>query len=306
MERAPSVHQVNVPSLAGLPRRRPKSLPPKRAIQAIFDLRQLKPPVYLTPEGERAFIEGSVLTQEKCLRWLDILKQLFAEQPLRSSKTVALRSLPPISFLNLLTDWIDVYAKVEGRRKTRGPRWRWNALRGFVHRERRLQSRKLLRNISLLAKSIAAHFDDPLFLLWGDYRQHSGSKASSLNELSTAERGREAARVFDVLKRVRNNDKVLADDYDTLKQYVSKEFKEPIIKMYLPDPSERKSMNEFVARAAAMDVYLQYLRMVDTFALDLDYAKDATRWLLKLGEPDARPLMETIRSRFCGPSDLRS
>jgi hypothetical protein len=291
---------VDARSLAGLPRRRPDSLPPKREIRAIYDLRRLHPPIYLTAEDERIFLEGSVLTQEKCLRWLAILKQFFAEQPTFLSETVPLRTLPPISFLNLLTDWIDVNAKIEGRRKTKRPTWRWDALHGFVHQNRRLQSRKLLRNISRFAKSVAAHFDDPLFLLWGDYLQHSRPETSSCNEPRTTEQRRKAAKVFDMLRRVVvNKCAVLVEDYRTLKPYLSEEFREPTFARYLPDDRERESLDKFVARAAALDVYVQYLRMGRRVGFDQGYVEDMTKWLLKLGEPEARSRIEVIHGHFC-------
>ena len=275
-------------TLNGLPRPRSQSLPPKCAIKAICDLRRLRPPVHLTPEDERTLVEGVVLTREKCLRWVGVLKQ-FLDQ----------RTLPPVSFLNLLTSWIDLYAKVERRRKK--PRgWRWDSLRGFVHQERRLQSRKFLKNISRFAKSIAAHFNHPLCLLWGDYVQHSQPNNSSSNEPTRTVCEGEATRVFNVLKRiVVNGANASVEDYAVLKRYVSDQFQEPIIMKYLPDPRELRSLHEFVARAAAMDVYLQYLRIGRRFGFDQSYVRNVTTWLLKLGEPEARTQIEAIYRHFC-------
>jgi hypothetical protein len=299
MERAHSDQGVGVSGLDWLPRPRPKSLPPKRAITAIDDLRSLRPPIHFTPEDEKTLSYGIGLTQERCLLWLAILKQFFARQRVTLSETVPLKTLPPVSFLNLLIDWINVYARVTGRRKIKASSWRWSALRGFVHRHRRLQSSKLLRNISSLATSIAAHLDDPLMLLWIDYLQLSRLKTSSCNELGTTEGWPDSSRVFDVLKRVVvNKGKAVADDYPILKPYVSKEFREPTITKYLPVARELNLLEEFVARAAAMDVYLQYLRLGDR-RFDQHYLEDVTSWVLKLGEPEARSHIQAIQRHFC-------
>jgi hypothetical protein len=295
--------------LGGLPRRRseaPPLLASRHAIEAIRDLRRLHPAIDFRPGTEATFLERAELTRAGCLQWLHIAKQFYVRSPLRRSAPVPSRSPPPISFLNLLIDWINAYARMTRRRRTKGPGWRWRALCGFVNRHRPLQSAELLGNISLLAKSIAAHFskppfDHPLLVLWEEWRRfQSRGDDSSSSGPSEIERGHEADKVFNVLKRVANNDKVVASDYSTLKPYLSKQFSKPFFIETLHNGDERKSLEEFIARAAAMDVYLQHRRVWDRIASDQDYVEEVTMWLLKLGEPEARLQFEAVHWRFCG------
>jgi hypothetical protein len=142
-------------------------------------------------------------------------------------------------------------------------------------------------------------------VLWEDLnrfheRQHSPRESPTSGGPRVIERGHEADKVFGVLKRVANDGKVLPSDYSTLTPYLSKQFQKPFFIETLHNDDERKSLKEFTARAAAMDVYLQYRRIIDRIASDQGYVEDVTIWLLKLGEPEARPQSEAIHWRFCG------
>jgi hypothetical protein len=248
------------------------------------------------PGTEATFSERAALTQLRCLQWLHIAKQ-FYRGPISAPEPS--RGPPPISFLNLLIDWIDGYAVAENR-KQKPQDWRWDVLRGFVHDHRRVQSAKLLNNISRLAKSIASYFTKPpfdnrLLVLWESWnRIHSPDEGSGSSQ-NAIECENKAVRVFDVLKRIANGGKVVPDDYSTLEPYVSEQFHET-----LHEDWKRKSRDGFIARAAAMDVYVQYRRLMDKIASDQDYISDVTTWHLKLGEPEARPQFEAIHWRFCG------
>jgi len=209
-----------------------------------------------------------------------------------------------MSFLNLLIVWIDAYARMN-RRRNKAPGWRWRLLCGFVDRQRRLQRVNFLRDVSRLAKSIAVYFsnpqfDHPLFVLWQHWYHSYLCRESSSSDSPAIECTAEAVRVFDTLKRVAKDGKVRRGDYTTLKEYVSKQFRPPVSIHSLLDDRERKSFDEFVARAAASDVYLQYRSVMDGMAFDQDYVQDVTMWLMKLGEPEAQPQFEAIRRRFCG------
>ena len=312
--------------LAGLPRRRrePPTSPTPNVKEAITDLRRLGPSIRLSQAIETTFLEGAELTQAKCLHWLGILKQFFGAQPASLSASVPLRSLPPISFLNLLIDWIDSYAKTKDRRK-KGLRWRWHTLRGFVNRRRLLQPRVskygrpqrggLLGEISVLAKSIAAHFSRPpfdnrLLLLWGDYwrfqyLKHSRAEIRSSNAKDAMEQGEKAAKVFDVLRRYAHCGKVIPSDYSTLAPYVSKRFHVPFFIQTLHNARERREQAESNALGAAADVYVQYLRMSNMIDRHQEYVRGATTWFVELGEPhippepNIRPQFDAIRWRFC-------
>jgi hypothetical protein len=268
------------------------------------------------PSTEATFLERGGLTQLRCLQWLHIAKQFYARPWVKLSDPLPSKNLPPISFLNLLIDWIDAYAKITGRQRSKSRTWRWRALQGFVKRNRRLQTRKFLLEISLLATSIAAHFskppfDHPLFVLWGDW--HRFHKSQDSRRYSSAsggpggiERGRQAAKVFDVLERVANNGKVLAGDYSTLTPYLSKEFPKPFLIEALHDQRERKLFAELIARAAAMEVYLQHLKLMRTIEPHRDYVRKVTTWSLKLGEPEAQPQFNVVHWRFCARSPVES
>src|SRR5262249_10367444 len=156
-----------------------------------------------------------------------------------------------------------------------------DTLRGFVNRKRPLQRRVskdgrrprsgLLDEISVLAKSIVAHFssapfDNPLLLLWGDYWRfqhfhHSRAESTSYNEMDVMEEGEKAGKVLDVLRRYVRGGKVVSDDYLTLAPYVSKRFRTPFFIQAFHNARERREQAESNARGAAADVYAQYLRM---------------------------------------------
>lgn len=167
-----SLNLASLPStktiaLNGLPRRRPPevslTLKSRCGIQTLNELRQLHPAIALIPGTESMFLERRGLTKSRCSHWLHIAKQFYARPRRMLSETVPLENLPPISFLNLLIDWIDGYAKITGRKRNKGPTWRWRALQGFVHDNRRLETQRFLVEIPRLAISIAAHFSKPPF-----------------------------------------------------------------------------------------------------------------------------------------------
>jgi hypothetical protein len=327
------VQRVDVSALARLPRVRPKCppSPSRHAKKAIDDLRRARPPIELKPGMEATFLEGAELTQAKCLHWLEVLKQFFAEQPPSLSEPVVLSALPPISFLNLLIDWIDGYARTGSRRK-KGVGWRWDALRGFVKQRRplqrrvdrhgRLRRRGLLDDVSIFAKSISRHFsrppfDDRLLSLWGDYwhsqyLQHSRPESPSCNEMETIERGQKAAKVFDTLRRFAKDSKVVSGDYSTLALYVSKGFHEPFFIKELYDQRERQEHAQLKAHAAASDVYAHWLKLRNQINSHEDYVRNITTWFVELGEPrfpgepNIRPEFDAIHWRFCARPTVNS
>jgi hypothetical protein len=295
-------------ALGGLPRRRP--LKSKRGIQAISELRQLDPPVDLMPGTEATFLLQGELTKSKCSQWLHIAKQFYVipRPPAKLSEPLPLRNLPPISFLDLLIDWIDAYAKSTGRKRTKGLAWRWNALRGFVKRNRPLQTRNFLPNVTRLARSIADHFskapfDSQILVLWGDwhrsgYSAKTRSTPSASRPADLVERGRLADRLFAVLKRFRNDGKISAEDCAALVPFVSDNFRRLIEALH--DETQHQSFSELIAYAAAMDVYIQHLLLMNRVASVRDYVDDVTHWARRLGDPSVLSEFQVIWWRFCG------
>jgi hypothetical protein len=293
------------PTLAGLPRPRPEPQRPaasRHAIQAIRDLRRLRPPIEFEPGAEAMLLKTVQLTRAACLVWLRIAKQFYGG-PISAPEPA--RNIPPISFLNLLTDWIDVYARITNRRK-KPPGWRWDALRGFVDRHRGLQSANFLRDISRLTKSLVAYFtnprfDHPVLVLWQQWQHfHLRRQGFPFEVPETIEPRADAVRVFDTVRLVVKYGTVRPDTYMTLAPYLSKGFRPPLSILPLLNDRERKSFDEFIARAAALDVYVQYRQIMDESASDRNYLEDAAEWVLKLGEPDAQLQFERIHGRFCG------
>ena len=124
------------------------------------------------------------------------------------------------------------------------------------------------------------------------------SSAPTLADL--IERGQYADRVFTVLRRFRNGGKVSAGDYQTLKPFVSETFQRPFWIDVLHDKKEHLSNSEFIARAAAMDVYLQHRDMIQMTNSLRDYVEQVSAWAAKLCEGEIRLNFELIHWRFCG------
>jgi hypothetical protein len=298
-------------TLNGVPRPRPPTPPldSRLGVQVIRELRRLQPLVNVRVETEYAFLEKDGLKPFKCLEWLRIAKQ-FYDSPATFYDSASLRKLPPIAFLKLLIEWIDDYARITGRKRNKGLTWRSRALRGFVHDNRRLQSRKFLINVTRLARSIAAHFLNPpfhshLLVLWGDwhrwrYAADARCSSSGSTPADLIERGRHADRLFAVLMRFRNGGKVSADDHQTLKPFLSKRFQRPFWIDALHDKREHISHSEFIARAAATDVYLQYRDMIEMTSSLRDYVEQVSAWAAELCEDEIRLNFELIHWRFCG------
>ncbi len=302
------VSSTDITGLNGVPRRRPPAPPPesKHGIQALRELRQVTPPVSLIPGTESAFLERGGLTQFKCLRWLDVAKQLY-DSPASFSDSAPLRKLPPIAFLKLLIEWIEDYARATGRQRNKGPTWRWRALQGFVHNSRRLQTRKFLINVMRLARSIAAHFlnapfDSQLLVLWGDWHRWRSSASTPADPIAHRPL---ADRVFTVLGQFRNGSKVSTGDYETLEPFLSKRFRRPFVIDALYSSRERQSLSEFIAYAAVTDVYLQHRDLMDKTTLFQHYIEEATHWALRLGEPSLLSEFEVICWRFCAHSAVK-
>lgn len=305
MPRAHGVQpSVDTRALAGLPRRRPEAASPlvsRHAIQAIDDLRRLRPPIHLLLGTEAAFLRETQLTRGGCLHWLRVAKQFYIP-PTGQGIPMLSRNTPPISFLNLLIDWIEGDARIKKRRNIKKQDWRWRALHGFANRDRRLKTDKFLDSISLLVRAIAVQFSKPpsdhlSSVLWGDCLRYYNLQDTRGDG---TECGQRPATVFQVLRRFVVHGKVATDDYATLKPYVSKEFHEPFFIKELHDGRERRSLEAFRARAAVMDVYLQYQKIMHGITSDRDYIEDVTKWLLKLGDIEARPQFEAIYWRFFG------
>jgi hypothetical protein len=300
-------------TLNGLPRPRPPGPPLKseRGIQAITALRKLHPPVDLLPGTEATFSEKAALTKLRCLQWLHIAKHFYADPPVTLSQPVPLRNLPPIPFLTLLIEWIDDYAKITGRQRIKAPTWRRNALQGFVHRNRRLKTRRFLLEISRLATSIAAHFsnppfDNPLLRAWGDWHRFAQSDRPPVPiDSDTVERARQADLLFTVLRRFAKDRKVSADDYAPLAPFVSDNFRRPSFIDALHDETERQSFSEYVAYAAAMDVYLQHIRLMEKIAIFRGYLDEVMQWALRVDEPSIVSKFDVICWRFCAHSAFK-
>jgi hypothetical protein len=310
-----SVSATETMGLNGLPRRRaPEPLQSKRGIQAIRELRRLTPPIDLSPGTESAFVERGGLTPSRCLQWLEVAKQLY-ESPAMLSDPSPLRNLPPIAFLNLLIEWIEDYARITGRQRNQGPSWRWNALRGFVCKSRRLQTRRFKTHVLRFSGSIAAHFLKPpleshFAALWEDSHRSTylagarcSSSATTVGDIN--ERGLLADRVFAVLRRFRNDGKISAEDYQTLEPFLSKRFHLPVVIDAFQNKRGHESFREFIRYAAAMDVHLQYLNLMNEIAVFGDYVEAATRWTLRLGEPSSISKFEAICWRFGAPSAFK-
>jgi hypothetical protein len=273
-------------------------VPSENGLKAIRELRLLSPAIDLGPGTESAFKIRAELTRSLSLKWHHIARQFYTKRPIVLSEPVSLSHLPPISFLNLLIEWIDELARHQGRKWTESDSWRWTALKGFVHDDASKGVREFSTDVLRLAKSVAARFsnppfDNPLLKAWGDWLYFKlPSRPRVRVDSGRRERGRQHDHQFKVLRRFVIDRSVCANDILLLKEFVSSNFRQSLS----VDKNKGLLPSKFIAYSAVMDCYLQHLSHM-TFR---NYVEGVAEWATLLGEPGIQADFEAIQWRFCG------
>jgi hypothetical protein len=79
-----------------------------------------------------------------------------------------------------------------------------------------------------------------------------------------------------------------------MKPYTSTGFRPPVSIRRVLNDRQLPPFDEFIARAAALDVYAQYRKHIERVRCHQEYVEHVTDWVIRLGEPHAQAKFEAV------------